>query len=92
MERTTTRRLPDGTTTTDEDKYVDAWRSLGEQVVQRFPGYIVTAYDPDIVFEFHEIGDISNTYKVSDRFHLSPRAINALLHGIVPPKLFRTDF
>jgi len=87
-----TYRLPDNTVTDDVEKYAKAWNDLGERVLKLFPGYTVAGYDPDIIFEFHEIGTVTNTYKVSDRFRLSPRAINALLDGKVPPKVYRDDF
>ena len=83
---------PDGTCTTDEVEYANAWRYLGDRVLKLFPGYGIHGYDPDIWFVREEIGTISGTSKVSDQFRLSVCAINTLLTGTVPPKKYREDF
>lgn len=41
-------RLPNGEITTNQDEYVDAWRSLGKRIEALFKGYQVYGYDPGI--------------------------------------------
>ena len=92
MQYTRIYKKPDGTSTRDPEEYAKCWCELGRQALKFFPGYEIASYDPEITFEFREVGTISHKYKVSDRFSLSPRAINSLIHKTVPPKRFREDF
>lgn len=43
-------RLPDGKLTADLDEYHDAWLSLGQQVEDLFPGYVMYGYNPGLSF------------------------------------------
>lgn len=44
----TERRLPDGTITTDQARYVEEWFNLADEVASLFPGYHVNGVDPNI--------------------------------------------
>lgn len=41
-------RLPDGTGTNFREVYFKAWDELCDAIVEFFPGYAVTAYDPGL--------------------------------------------
>lgn len=85
-------RMPDGSVTEDSEEYAAAWHELGEKACAYFPGYTVTAYDPDVVFERHETSTRTGCYRAVDRFSLSPMAIRSLLTKSEPPKTLRDDF
>lgn len=45
----TPRRLPDGSTTTDDDAYVKAWRTIGERIEQEL-GLALLSCHPQLMF------------------------------------------
>lgn len=62
-------RLPDGKITADLDEYHDAWLSLGQQVEDLFPGYVMYGYNPGLSF----------TKDYGDSLRLSVQAARTLI-------------
>lgn len=72
-----TYRLPDGGHTSDAEEFVSAWEVLADKALSFFPGYIVSALDPNLVLTKYGT-DRFGAVAVVDSFTLSVEAIKSL--------------
>jgi hypothetical protein len=86
----TRRTCPDGTITTDEEVYANAWCDLGNTVCGFFPGYVLGAINPGVVLERRETRK-DGRYTVVDSIRLSVLAANCLINRKEPPRQTRED-
>lgn len=71
-------KMPNGETTKDSKKYIDAWRKVSDMVLEFFPGYESTGWDPGIHLAKMKIIDGKYTSH-EDSLVLSLTACRALL-------------
>lgn len=73
------RRLPNGKTTTNVSEYLDAWTELGKEVESYFPGFVTMAFNPRVVIEKHRQHPTRDNCYITDcRIELPLEAIEAL--------------
>lgn len=72
------RRLPDGATTNDHDRWAEAWTALGKSIEPFFPGYEAVGFDPNLEFVTH-VDTAGNPRPFASSLTLTPAQAQLLL-------------
>jgi len=71
------RRLPNGKMTLSEATYSRAWNRVAREAESFFPGYVVTAYNPDFRLTLWKEKTDGTSFAL-DQVNLTTTGINAL--------------